>query len=689
MLVAASRTFSLLRLLALGAALTGCGQHADSVPGRAGGPPGIALAQGGAVPGAATAAASEAGAGQPAQVFLMAGSISGDGNTDGYMLAAHFRDPDGVAGDAYGNIFVADTGNHTIRRITPNGMVSTVAGKAGEAGSRDGEGGQARFNTPMGLRIDSAGNLFVADSGNHTIRRIAPDGMVTTMAGKAGEAGAMDGSPGVGRLQQPARFAIGPDGVLYVADAVGGAIRKVAPDGMIATLAVGAPMRNPVDGSLVAKPLSGICAIAADLSGNLYITNANLQMVLKISTDGQVSHVAGKTNQWDPDISEQIDGAGAQAQFARPGDIVTHWDGSLTVVDYHTVRRISAEGVVTTPPRFNRVSLANNYTALALDRDGAVLMANRNYEEHHVRSAGLSAIYRLHGDGGLTLVAPRPLAAPALSQYGTALPSFGPAALAAGPAGKLYVAGYAALHWLDALGRFVTVPLRAYGAGSISNPSPRNMGMDGAGNAYLVEHGIYKVTPDGWVLVVPAGLDYGGIAVARDGTIYATTVGQGAIYVIREEREPELFAGVPGVLGNGDGPREAATFGRLGGIALDGAGNLYVADTGNHTVRKIGVDGMVTTVAGRTGIAGDTDGGGATLRSPWYITTDHAGNVYVAEQGGYTVRRIARDGAVATVAGKLGSEGIALDSLGRIWGLAGAEGVVYIISDGALLKLIL
>jgi sugar lactone lactonase YvrE len=121
---------------------------------------------------------------------LLAGDISGPGNADGMGAAARFFSPIGVAVDSAGNVYVADTSNHTIRKITPAGVVTTLAGTANQSGYVDGTGTAARFTSPAGVAVDSTGNLYVADTGNHIIRKISASGSVSTVAGTAGQKGA-------------------------------------------------------------------------------------------------------------------------------------------------------------------------------------------------------------------------------------------------------------------------------------------------------------------------------------------------------------------------------------------------------------------------------------------------------------------------------------------------------------------
>ena len=141
------------------------------------------------------------------------------GSADGTGSAARFYNPTGVAVDSAGNVYVADTDNYTIRKITPGGVVTTtLAGLAGQLGSADGTGSAARFNYPIGVAVDSAGNVYVADTGNYTIRKITPAGVVTTLAGSAGQIGSADGTGSAARFFFPYGVAVDSAGNVYVAD---------------------------------------------------------------------------------------------------------------------------------------------------------------------------------------------------------------------------------------------------------------------------------------------------------------------------------------------------------------------------------------------------------------------------------------------------------------------------------------
>jgi hypothetical protein len=194
-------------------------------------------------------------------VSTLAGTAGVPGEADGVGGAARFNFPTGIATDNR-QIYVADTSNATIRRITLNGVVTTVAGSAGISGGNDGTGNYALFNQPAGVAVDlasDAGGFYVADTGNGTIRRVMPGGAVTTLAGVAGIAGLGDGAGGNALFNQPRGLVVDGNRNLWVADTGNGAIRKVTPNGVVTTLTLTAdtPATPPPSGGTTAPPVTG------------------------------------------------------------------------------------------------------------------------------------------------------------------------------------------------------------------------------------------------------------------------------------------------------------------------------------------------------------------------------------------------------------------------------------------------
>jgi sugar lactone lactonase YvrE len=224
-----------------------------------------------------------------ARVTTLAGDgVAGAAEGNMPLTVARFADPYGVAVDEAGNIYIADAGdNNRIRKLTPGGATSTLAG--GKEGFADGPGAQAMFNTPSGVAIDGKGNLYVADTGNNAIRKVAPDGTVSTLAG-SGVAGTADGKGREAQFNGPVGVAVGDDGVVYVADTYNDAIRRIAPDGTVTTIAgSGAP--GDADGPALKAAFDTPCALVLDDSGGLLIADTRNNAIRKLSKDGMVSTV--------------------------------------------------------------------------------------------------------------------------------------------------------------------------------------------------------------------------------------------------------------------------------------------------------------------------------------------------------------------------------------------------------------
>src|SRR5947209_203745 len=195
------------------------------------------------------------------------------GSADGTGGVARFYVPSGVATDSSGNVYVADLLNSTIRKITPAGVVTTLAGLAGVTGSADGTGGAARFYRPTGVATDSSGNVYVADQYNHTIRKITPAGVVTTLAGLAGSYGSADGTGSAARFNGPNGVATDSSGNVYVADTYNNTIRKITPAGVVTTLAGLAVSVGSADGTGSAARFNDPSGVATDSSGNVRVAD--------------------------------------------------------------------------------------------------------------------------------------------------------------------------------------------------------------------------------------------------------------------------------------------------------------------------------------------------------------------------------------------------------------------------------
>jgi hypothetical protein len=229
------------------------------------------------------------------------------GSGDGTGSAARFYNPWGVAVNSAGNVYVADAYNHTIRKVTPGGVVTTLAGLAGSSGSVGGTGSAARFYYPYGAAVDSAGNVYVADTGNCTIRKVTPGGMVVTLAGLAGSSGSADGTGSTARFSAPYGVAVDSAGNGYVADTL---IRKVTPSGVVTTLAGAAGGSGSANGTGSAARFNKPCAAAVDGAGNVYVADMCNDTIRKVTPGGVVTTLAGLAGS-----DGSADGTGSAACF--------------------------------------------------------------------------------------------------------------------------------------------------------------------------------------------------------------------------------------------------------------------------------------------------------------------------------------------------------------------------------------
>lgn len=254
---------------------------------------------------------------------VWAGQPGSYGFADG--ATARFRKPAGLAVAADGTVYVADSGNHAVRRIAPDGQVSTLAGN-GERGSRDGQGSAAQFNEPMGLALAPDGSLYVVDFGSHTLRRVSASGLVSTVAGSAGQGGFVDGAAtATARLRSPVDVAVGGDGKVYVLDRSNHAVRVLDGAGQLSTLA-GSGSAGYAEGSGRSARFQFPSGLALAADGGLWVADTDNQRLRHVSAAGDVSSPVGQQ-------VGRANGVGSAARFFNPKDVAAGADGRLLIVD--------------------------------------------------------------------------------------------------------------------------------------------------------------------------------------------------------------------------------------------------------------------------------------------------------------------------------------------------------------------
>jgi sugar lactone lactonase YvrE len=327
------------------------------------------------------------------------GNTGGNGSTTDSTSIITFSSPDDVAVDASGNLYIVDYGNNLIRKITPAGVVSTLAGN-GTAGAVDATGALASFNGPAGIAVDVAGNLYVADSGNNLIRKITSSGVVTTLAGTRATADTSNSVNAESVFLGPSSVAVDASGNVYVANSGYNTINKVSPAGVVTTLA-GNANSGSADGVGANATFNNPTGVALDGSGNVYVADFLNSMIRKVTPGGTVTTLAGS-----PDTVGSVNGTGASALFYFPNSLAVDASGNVLVTDdiNNLIREVSPAGVVTTVAGSGAKGSANGVGTAASfnDPSGIAVDATGNL---YVADAGNELIRKINAAGLVSNVA--------------------------------------------------------------------------------------------------------------------------------------------------------------------------------------------------------------------------------------------------------------------------------------------
>lgn len=652
------------------------------------------------------------------------GNIFGPGNLDGSVSEAAFYGPRGMAADSAGNTYVADAYNHAIRKISAQGVVTTLAGGSGVSGTANGTGTAAQFNSPHGIAVDSTGVVFVADSDNHTIRKITSAGVVTTFAGVAGTAGSTDGIGAAARFSRPVALAFDSLGNLFVAEQANHVIRKILPDGTVSTYAGTAQAFGlpPNPGPRATAVFSNPYGLAIDSQNNIYVADYGNQVIQKISsTIDDVSIFAGAAN-----AAGTVNGVGGVARFNSPNSMAVDASDNLYVADDEgrVVRKITQTATVSTLAGTPNVtgsadgtgSTASFGTLWGLVVSNNVLVA---------ADAGNNNIRKLTLAGVASTVSGAASVSGSTDAVGTAARFYTPYGAAYDANGNAYVTDNSnhTVRKVTAAGEVTTIAGAAGVSGSADGTggvggtarfnSPTGIAVDAAGNIYVSDynnHTIRKISADYTQVTTVAGAagvggdtngpaanarfsNPDGLAVDTAGNLYVADTGNSIIRKITASTGAvSTLAGSSGINGAQDGTGTAARFDLPTGVAVDASGNVYVTDLINHTIRKVTSAGVVTTFAGTAGSSGSTNGTGAAARfkEPYGIAIDSAGNLYVTDYANSLVRKVTPAGVVSTLAGTAGSTGVRLGSLpGVLTGMYGlaiyGTQMLLLVNNGAVL----
>ena len=632
-------------------------------------------------------------------IFSEISTLAGTGGVGFFDGSVLFNNPRSIAIDSSGIMYVADDTNARIRRITPEGVVTTLAG--GIAGFQDGTGTNARFNQPQGVAVDSAGNVYVGDRMNHRIRRITPLGVVTTLAGN-GTSAFVDGTGTSASFIQPHGVAVDSAGNVFVADTGAGRIRRITPLGVVTTLA-GNGQAAFADGLAANATFNSPYGVAVDLNGNVYVADTFFFRVRKI-TAGVVTTLAGNSTQ------AVINGSGAGASFNSLWNITTDSVGNVYVSDQLCIRMITPAGVVTTYagngmnvlPNSIGDGIANN---LGINPYGIAFDSSKNL---FFTEAPLNRIRKLSPGGVVSTVTGSSVPGSGVSGFADNLQTnilFNtPRGVAVDSTGTVYVADT-----FNHRIRRITRGSATTFAGSIDGnqdgtglnaafSNPGGVAVDSTGTVYVadtINHRIRKITPGGVVSTLAGSTqaynDGTGtnarfsspqaLVVDSSGNVYVADTSNCVIRRITPTGVVTTFAG-SGTATFADGTGAAASFNFPNGITIDSAGNLYIGDFFNHRIRKITPGGVVSTLAGSTQAYNDGTGAGARFSFPRGVAVNSAGNVYVVDTGNNRIRMITPAGVVTTLAGNAdatstngtgtnatfnGPNGITIDSQGNLF----------------------
>jgi PAS domain S-box-containing protein len=495
---------------------------------------------------------------------------SGDG---GPATQAGLQLPRGACLDAEGRLYIADFLNHRVRRVDPDGIITTVVGSGEPGSSGDGESAiQARVWFPGSVLVDANSRLYIAERGNsHRIRRVAPDGTINTVAGCGFQGFSGDGGPATQAcMSQPNDLCLNPAGSLFVADWGNGRARKIAPNGIITTIA-GCELDE------VPGLEDGIPALRANIepsfvfvahTDEVYFVESARHRIRKIGSEGTVRTVAGNGR-----MGFSGDGGPAtQASMHRPVDCFASGDDSIYIADFmnHRIRKVDPHGIITT--------IAGNGQPDFSGDGGSALGASLNHPRHvfidaedciYISDVANHRVRKIDPGGIITTIAGSGAPAPFGIHEACDFSGEG------GPAMQ------ATLH---------PGPLFVDGKGSVYISSPFN-------------HRVFKIDPSGIIITI-AGNGQPGFA------------GDGKLAVRAQLNSPT-------------------------GLFVDGAGSVYIADVLNHCIRRVDPDGIITTIAG-DGQPGFTSDGGSPIRfrHPGSLFVDRRGDLFVTDGGNHRIHRI-------------------------------------------------
>src|SRR5579871_518134 len=574
------------------------------------------------------------------------------------------RSPYGIAADANGNFYIADSLDNRVRKVSANGVITTLAGNGlpGYSGDR-GPASQARLNSPVDVALDAAGNVYIADRGNALVRRVSPDGTINTVAGTGNSRYGGDNGPALRAQLDPTALAFDSHGNLYIGDGDNFRVRKVDTNQIITTFAGnGQPGNTGDNGPATSAAIHFVSGIAIDPNGVVYL--ATFLWVRKVDSSAMITTIAGSGP-----LGYILDGIPATQAVLVPSAVALDKTNGILIADINRsqIRRVdlTTNLIGTIAGNGGQGFTGDGGSALQAELNLPLALAIDSNNEILIGDTGNARIRKI-ANGTISTAAGTSIgdgaaAAAAFLNFPAGIAVDGKSNIVIadtydGEVRKFTVGG--------AIGSFGQIPLgqTAFGAS-----------VDAGGNFYVTddEPRVLKIAPSGTTTVVAGNgkTTYGGdgvsatstgtgqpTAVAADsaGNIYFADYAASQIRMVSANGRIKTIAGNGNAVASGDnGPALSAGMDPYD-IALDAQGNVYIADFVNNRIRKIAPNQTITTIAG-TGKSGHTGDGGlatsATLSRPAGVAVDGAGNLYVADTGNSVVRRITASGLITTIAG--------------------------------------
>jgi hypothetical protein len=556
-----------------------------------------------------------------AQQYLVT-TVAGGGlpPTPAPALSVWLPSPSAVATDTVGNAyFIA---GDCVYKLDGTGVLTRVAGSSrpGDAGD-GGPATSAQLSLPTGVAVDSVGDLYIADSGNRVVRKVAADGTISTVPGTVGF---------------PKSVAVDGAGNLYIADYIYSRVRKVAPNGTVTTVAGNGTDGysgdgGPATGALVNDPEG----VAVDGSGNLYIADTFNNVIRKVSVAGTITTVAGNGSQG----TSGDGGPATGAELDYPSSVAVDGIGNLYIVDIGGLHEVTVDGIIA-----HVGGPYDEVAGVAVDTAGTLYFADslrhvitKVTSGKQTQVAGTERVGG-SGDGG-------PATSAQLNN---------PAGVAADTFGNLYIADTynSSIRKVAADGTITTV------VDSRRIDWPYGVAVDAVGNLYIADtvgSAVRKVTPDGVVTTLLSGSTPYAVAVDAIGNVYSAETSNNLIRKVTPSGAVMVVAGngTAGYAGDG-GPAMSAQLNSPYGVAVDAAGNLYIADCYNNAIRRVTPGGIISTVAGNGSWGESGDGGPATsarLEMPQSVAVDTGGSLYITGYADTRVRKVTPNGIITTVAG--------------------------------------